>query len=275
MPFETDGGGVSGEAWDLRENLVDEFDSDELFLVNPSVETVDTVVNVAFDEESQEFRILVEESVMKSSVNDFPFATKAADLVDQDRFEFGALEELPRNSMLLGDERVVVLVTDDDQVLGVTSTSDNLLTSLSESYMEYWGQSEPFKFRTPPLSIIRETLEQDFSDEFLGDFDAAFDSLETMQDEGEMIDEVSLFLLLAAKHGELLYDISKWGEDNGVASKATFSRSKTTLEDLGLIDTEKVPIDVGRPRLRLLLGHEDLEDVDGGELATVAQSLIT
>jgi len=72
----------------------------------------------------------------------------------------------------------------------------------------------------------------------------------------------------------LLYDISKWGEDVGIASKATFSRTKTRLEELGLIDTEKVPIDVGRPRLRLKLGDERLHDADAEEIASVAQSMI-
>jgi DNA-binding MarR family transcriptional regulator len=52
------------------------------------------------------------------------------------------------------------------------------------------------------------------------------------------------------------------GEDTGVASKATFSRVKTRLEDRDLIETEKVPIDVGRPRLRLVLVPDDLEDVE-------------
>ncbi|MFB6184704.1 MAG: DUF5821 family protein, partial [Haloarculaceae archaeon] len=69
-------------------------------------------------------------------------------------------------------------------------------------------------------------------------------------------------------------DISKWGEDIGLASKATFSRTKTKLEDMGLIDTEKVPIDVGRPRLRLMLGDDRLSEADTDELASVAQSLL-
>ena len=61
----------------------------------------------------------------------------------------------------------------------------------------------------------------------------------------------------------LLYDISRWGEDVGVASKATFSRAKSRLEDAALIRTEKVPIDVGRPRLRLTLPaeYDALDDI--------------
>uniref|UniRef100_UPI001E507812 transcriptional regulator TbsP domain-containing protein n=1 Tax=Halegenticoccus soli TaxID=1985678 RepID=UPI001E507812 len=57
-------------------------------------------------------------------------------------------------------------------------------------------------------------------------------------------------------------------------SKATFSRTKTRLEDMGLIDTEKVPIDVGRPRLRLKLGDDRLRRADAGDLAGVAQSFL-
>jgi len=65
------------------------------------------------------------------------------------------------------------------------------------------------------------------------------------------------------------------GRDVGIASKATtFSRTKTKLEDMGLIDTEKVPIDVGRPRLRLKIGDERLSEADNGQLATVAQSIL-
>ena len=80
---------------------------------------------------------------------------------------------------------------------------------------------------------------------------------------------------MAAKHEQLLYDISRWGEDAGVASKATFSRTKTHLEERGLLETEKVPIDVGRPRLRLLVGDERLGEVDAEELASVARELLS
>jgi predicted transcriptional regulator len=60
----------------------------------------------------------------------------------------------------------------------------------------------------------------------------------------------------------------------GIASKATFSRTKTKLEDMGLIDTEKVPIDVGRPRLRLKLGDDQLKSANTDQLASVAMSML-
>jgi hypothetical protein len=94
-------------------------------------------------------------------------------------------------------------------------------------------------------------------------------------DTDDWLDEVAVSLLVAAKHEQLLYDISHWGEDEGVASKATFSRTKTNLEEQGLLETEKVPIDVGRPRLRLLLGNERLREADAEELVGVAYEMLS
>ena len=58
-----------------------------------------------------------------------------------------------------------------------------------------------------------------------------------------------------------------------LASRATFSRKKTAFEEMGLIETEKVSIDVGRPRQRLVLGDERLQGVDAGELMGVVRSI--
>ena len=82
-------------------------------------------------------------------------------------------------------------------------------------------------------------------------------------------------LLVAAKHGELLYDISTWGEDVGLASRATFSRMKAQLEEQGLIMSEKVPIDIRRPRLRLHFGDEELREADTAELASAAHGSLS
>jgi hypothetical protein len=76
-------------------------------------------------------------------------------------------------------------------------------------------------------------------------------------DEGrnEKSDEVALAILAGAKREVQLFELSTWGEDVGLASRATFSRVKIALEDRGVIETEKIPIDVGRPRQRLVLAN--------------------
>jgi hypothetical protein len=119
-----------------------------------------------------------------------------------------------------------------------------------------------------------ETLEAEIDPDVAADFETVLNSLDSARGDGDGLDEVTISLLVAARNGELLYDISKWGEDVGLASKATFSRTKTRLEDNGLIDTEKVPIDVGRPRLRLMPGDSRLEEADIDDVAAVATELL-
>lgn len=59
----------------------------------------------------------------------------------------------------------------------------------------------------------------------------------------------------------------------GLVNKATFSRTKGRLEEQGAIATEKVPIDVGRPRLRLRLGDQ-LRDDEISDLPATAQEML-
>jgi hypothetical protein len=117
------------------------------------------------------------------------------------------------------------------------------------------------------------SLRREIGDATASDFAAMLEVLETASgDDG--LDEVAVALLAAARNEILLYDISKWGEDSGVASKATFSRKKTEMEDSGLIDTENVPIDIGRPRLRLGFVDDGLHDAPIDDVVAAARDAL-
>lgn len=53
---------------------------------------------------------------------------------------------------------------------------------------------------------------------------------------------VDVLILLTAYNNEELYQISLVGEDTGLASRATFSRSKTSLENSGCIHSRRSPL---------------------------------
>ena len=248
----------------------------DVFVVNPSADAIEEFVRVAtrFEGELPMVHMLADERTLKDVMDDFIVASNAADLVDRDSLELRTVEETPENSLLVTEDSVVALVTAGNRVGGLTTADDEFVTTAYDAYTVAWEEAEAFKLRTPPISRVRESLESDISPEAEADFTNILDSLETARGDGEGLDEVTISLLVAAKNEALLYDISKWGEDVGIASKATFSRTKTKLEDMGLIDTEKVPIDVGRPRLRLKIGDDRLRSADNGQLATVAQSIL-
>jgi hypothetical protein len=247
--------------------------SGALYVVDPARETLEELVSVTNEAETPPIRLLATDRVLKDVMDDFLVASRAADLVDEGRLalrSYGGGE----NTLIVTGERVLAVVRAGDHVAGLATDDETFVESANALYDEVWADAEPFVLRTPAMSRVRASLQHDLGETTAGDFEAVLDSLETARGDGEGLDEVTISLLVAAKNHELLYDISKWGEDVGIASKATFSRTKTRLEELGLIDTEKVPIDVGRPRLRLLLGDDRLRDADTAELSSVAQSVL-
>ncbi len=258
----------------LRE-MIDDAD-DELLLVNPAKETIETFVDVAThaDAELPSVQLLAEERTLKDVMDDFIIASNTADLVEMGVLSLRTVESPPRNSLVITDESIVALIDTGNEVAGLVSEDDAFVDRTVETYRSRWEAANEFNLRTPPISRVRETLSEEISADAEADFSNILDSLETARGDGDGLDEVTISLLVAAKNEALLYDISKWGEDVGIASKATFSRTKTKLEDMGLIDTEKVPIDVGRPRLRLKFGDDRLRDADNGQLATTAQSIL-
>ena len=246
-----------------------------VYVVNPSQQTIAELITT-LDEASDpvEVRVLADERTLKDVMDDFLVASTAADLIESDALSMRLLDTVPNHSVAVTAESVYALVAVSDTV-GALSTDDSTFVSETVSYYESaWETADTYTLRTPAISRVRSTLAEEIGEGTATDFDSVLGSLATARGDGNGLDEVTISLLVAARNNELLYDISKWGEDVGLASKATFSRTKTKLEDMGLIDTEKVPIDVGRPRLRLMLGDERLEDADSDELATVAQSLL-
>ena len=246
--------------------------SDELYLLNPTATTVEELVEV-LDDDAPTVRLLAGEGTLKSVMDDFLVASSAADHVEAGTLELRTAES-STNTLVVTETAVAALVDAGEQSAALCSDDEAFVESTYERVADRWENADDYPLRTPPLSRVRSTLAEELGEPTAADFDAVLESLETARGNGEGLDEVTIAILVAARNDELLYDISKWGEDVGIASKATFSRTKTDLEDIGLIDTEKVPIDVGRPRLRLKLGHEKLRDASADDLAGVAASLM-
>ncbi|GGJ06937.1 hypothetical protein GCM10008995_16020 [Halobellus salinus] len=217
-------------------------------------------------------KMLAGRSVLKAVADEFTVATAAAELVDRGAIELRAVETDPGNTLVVTDASVVAIVSVGDRVAGLVTDDEGFVGDATETYRAQFEAADRFTLRTPALSSVRASLEAELGADVQSDFDAIFESLKP--DDGPDLDEVVVSLLVAARNQVLLYDISKWGEDAGIASKATFSRTKTELEERGAIETEKVPIDVGRPRLRLRLGDDRLREAAPERLAAVASKVL-
>jgi hypothetical protein len=243
-----------------------------VFVVAPDAETIEGLVG-ALDPEAPPVRLLADPGALKDVMDDFLVASRAAT-----RVESGALEIRQHgsatNALVATDAAIIAVVRGTDRVAGLATSDEAFVDDASARLSSAWETAETYTLRTPSLDRVRETLEAELGEATAADFDAVLSSLEAARGDGDGIDEVTASLLVAAKNEDLLYDISRWGEDVGIASKATFSRTKSRMEDAGLIETEKVPIDVGRPRLRLRLADDRLEAADVEQLAGVAASML-
>ncbi|MFB9823262.1 transcriptional regulator TbsP [Halobaculum roseum] len=248
----------------------------ELVIVDPNAAVIESLVDAGseYDDELPTLNVLADGRMLKDVMDDFLVAGDAADLVDAGSMTLRELDGDADNTLVAGEDELYAVVSAGEHVAALAADDESFAADAYETYRDQWADAEAFNLRTPALSRVRETLDEDIGEAARADFDSVLASLETARGDGDGLDEVTISLLVAAKNDVLLYDISKWGEDVGIASKATFSRTKTRLEDLGLIDTEKVPIDVGRPRLRLKLGDDRLRDASSDELASVAHRLL-
>jgi len=245
--------------------------TDGLYLINPSRDAIKGLVTVLTEMGSPPaVRLFAAEGPLKDIADDFLVASTVSDLVESGTLSVRTLSDVPNNTLLVSESSVVALVESSERVAALATTDEAFVAETREAYEARWSEAATFGLRTPARSTVMETLSSDIGPEAAADFAAVLDALEAGRENGEGLDEVTISLLVAARHSELLYDISKWGEDIGLASKATFSRTKSQLEESGLLDTEKVPIDVGRPRLRLLLGN-DLASADADELVAAAR----
>ncbi|UOO96613.1 DUF5821 family protein (plasmid) [Halococcus dombrowskii] len=247
--------------------------ADEVVAVNLDGEQLTVLVEtIGGLSEPPAVRSLVKDSVARWLQDDFLVASAVADEMAAGNLSLRTAEVRFENTLLVTGETVVSVVPAGDRVAGLATDDEDFVATTREKWNSEWNDATEVSFRTPPRSEIHESLANEIGEEVDADFRAMLNSVETTRDKGAL-NEVGMSLLAAANNEIQLFEISKWGEDTGLASRATYSRTKTQLEDSGLLATEKVPMDVGRPRLRLLLG-EELRGVDVDDLVEQAQKMM-
>lgn len=260
----------------LREVLAEETgETGEMLAIGFDEDLTKGLIEVLWEmEDSPTVHVLARDEVLKWARADFVLASAAAELVETGRLELRTAPAYLENVLVVSEELVVSLVRPDERVGAFVTDDEKFVEAAGERWESAFEEGEEFDLRTPVRSRVLDSLGEAFDSKVQTDFREVLEALGSTRDE-KVLDEVGVSLVVAARHEELLYDISKWGEDSGVASKATFSRKKTRLEEQGLLDTEKVPIDVGRPRLRLLLGDERLEEASSEDVPSVVRELFS
>lgn len=219
-------------------------------------------------------RVIASRSALRELRQDFLAASKAANYVEADRLAIrkqttadGEPAGPAGTPMIVGEGSVhALLLLADGRGDRLSGRKGSFSTAAFERCERAWTDAETYPLLTPGRARVGETMEAEWGPEFRSDFEASLTQASAMRNPAEF-EEVTAALLVAAKHGALQYNVSKWGEDVGLASKATFSRRKTRLEEMGVLETDPVETGLGRPRERLSITDEYVSVLEGTSIA--------
>lgn len=215
-------------------------------------------------------RLLVSPTGADVLFSRFTTATVVADLRADGHLAVAAVDGLSQRLTLTADATHVHLRPDGD-LRSITARETPLCRDLRARYERQWAAADR---QDPGVPGWRELMET-----FRGAFPDAGETLRAvLTDAPELpvsgeFDAVTVVGLVAARHGLQTMTVSEWAESVDLSSRTELSRVKSRLTDRGLVDTDRVPQGVGRPRQKLVLADDRLRECPPTELLTRAREL--
>ena len=234
---------------DAAEGLLSGARSEPVYAINQPLLATRAVVRAIYDdEELPAVRLVSEREPLEALADRFPLASTAAASLADGRLSVRVREDLPIAPVFVTDEGVRTLMAMGDVAAYGDRQSGAYVDRARELAPKLWDRAEPFTVATPSLDRLLDTLGS-VDDELRESFAEA---VAVATREQLPFDPVGTALVLACEQ-ELRYrDVSDWSVETGLASRATVSRRKRTLEDAGFLDTRTGESDGGRPPQRLV-----------------------
>ncbi|WP_435143633.1 transcriptional regulator TbsP domain-containing protein [Halobaculum sp. P14] len=258
----------------LRRPLRDASDTALLASASPLVLREAVLALAALDDPTPT-RLLGTGDALDALVDDFAAATRAADLRANDGLELRRVDDATLPSVVVADETVTtVAALPGGEDVALESDDGGAVAAARDALEATARDTDPYEFSAPAYAAMLDRLGRDVDEGARADAEAVLDADVRIRRSAGDLDEVDLFILLAARNDAQLYTLSGWAEAVGIASRATISVRKRRLEDSGLVATEKVPTDVGRPRQQLTLGDDDLRDATPTDVVRTARGVL-
>jgi len=247
-----------------------EYDSDDVKLVISDIELIIDVVDGISAKDGLRSEVIIPEAETRHVRLNFPLNSRIAELVKQDKLSIYATATTPLSNIVLDGSDFYNLIRLGNIKRFAKMTGDGLSEDVVEEFTRIRDGADRVELDILPWSDLLTQLEEIVDEETRHEFERLIEAAR-IENLGAL-DDISVAIIAAAQSEALLYDLGKWAEEVGLASKATFSRRKQNLEEEGLIYTEKVPVEVGRPRLRLMLSEDiNAVGVQGDELDIIRE----
>ncbi|MFC7068954.1 transcriptional regulator TbsP domain-containing protein [Halobaculum lipolyticum] len=157
-------------------------------------------------------------------------------------------------------------------VLGEPSEEGRLAEALVETYERRWADADEHVPDAPSRERVLETFADRWPDAGT-ELAAVFDAADRLGTDGAP-SPVTVCTLVAARHRILSMRLGEWAEEVGVSSRTEVARAKSRLVDAGLVDTEREPAGVGRPRHRLVVADDRTADATPTALVAAVRARV-
>lgn len=214
-------------------------------------------------------------AALDAATDEFRTAARAADLVGSGRLNLRAVDDRTLPSVVVAAGRALAPVPlPDGRAVALSTEEAAVVSAVRTAFAETAAAGDRYRLGAPAYTRLLGELEAEVGPTIREEFAAALDAPVIVRGPDDTLDEIDTALLLGARNRAQLYELSEWAESVGLASRATISSRKRRLEAVGLLATEKVATDVGRPRQRLVLADESLASVGVADLVRAARSVL-
>jgi hypothetical protein len=252
--------------------------SNEIIISNTDANTLDAFFSTFDPNNHPTIRIIASKDTLDAITETFPDNARLKGYVLDNDLKLKTLpennEEHPHSPAIVAGDDVYIPVYTGSKHQIIPAPETETTSELRDVVTSTIDAAKPFSFRVPAYRKIEEEFTETVSEACFETLEKILDAADGFGHSTNISKPTTAILLAAAAHEEQNYHTGQAAEDSRFASKAKMSREKRKLEDRNLLETEKIPKDIGRPRQRLTLNSTELgPDPDPETIAQKIQSL--
>lgn len=199
-------------------------------------------------------KIVGDGTTLRKTLGVFPVNARLGELFPE-RLSLWKADVEQMTTELVGRDVVVSeLRTPGERTFGV-STNHEFVAALDSEAASIQKSAVEFGGRLPRLSCVFEAARERLGPEVAADLETAVEMTDDPT-RPDSVHAVRVALLAASAQDLLFYDVTTWADSQNIASKATCSRHRGSLDDRGVLTASSVTTGAGRPRKRCHLTEQ-------------------
>ncbi len=172
-------------------------------------------------------------------------------LEEDDNHSIRQLDVQTYHPLFTSPSALMSVIELEQDIYGLQTESERLVDAVWSFVGHMWDDAESIPLEVPTVTEISDTYTELVGQHHAEVYLQALEQSWPLQLSDVALDATELAVMVAAHADTQLRELSIWGEDVEISTRADFSRAKTRLVELGIVETSTDHMGIGRPRLRL------------------------